>query len=154
MQRRLLAADSQNLGPTMLKTAFATAFALLAAAPAFAVEVDGVWLSPSRSAHVQISHCGDALCGKVISATKPRTNPDFLDVHNKDPSLRTRRVIGALLLEGFTGGPTEWTGGHVYNPGDGNTYSGKLNLIDDNHLKLTGCALWVLCKSQVWTRIE
>ena len=90
----------------------------------------------------------------VVSATQPKTNPDFLDVHNKNPSLRSRRVIGALLLEGFTGGPTEWSGGHVYNPGDGNTYSGKLTLIDDNHLKLTGCALWVLCKSQMWTRLE
>jgi len=138
----------------MLKTALVTAFALLTAAPAMAQDIEGIWLSPSRSAHVQISHCADGLCGKVISATKPKTNPQFLDVHNKDPALRTRTVIGATLLEGFSGGPTEWTGGRVYNPGDGNTYSGKLTLIDDNHLKLTGCALWVLCKSQVWTRIE
>ena len=138
----------------MLKTLLVTALALLAAAPAMAQDVDGVWLSPSRSAHVQISHCGDQLCGKVISASQPKTNPNFLDVHNKNPALRTRRVIGALLLEGFTGGPTEWSGGHVYNPGDGNTYSGKLTLVDENHLKLTGCAMWVLCKSQVWTRIE
>ncbi|HEY5411153.1 MAG TPA: DUF2147 domain-containing protein [Caulobacteraceae bacterium] len=128
--------------------------ALFVAGSAAAAEVDGVWLSPSRSAHVQISHCGSALCGKVISASQPHTNPDFLDVHNKDPALRSRRVIGVTLLEGFTGGPTEWAGGHVYNPGDGNTYSGKLTLIDDNHLKLTGCALWVLCKSQVWTRLD
>ena len=137
----------------MLKNALVTALALLAAGPAAAGNVDGVWLSPSRAAHVQITHCGDMLCGKVISASQPRTNPNFLDVHNKNPALRTRRVIGQMLLEGFTGGPTEWTGGHVYNPGDGNTYSGKLTLVDENHLKLTGCALWVLCKSQVWVRL-
>ena len=119
-----------------------------------AQDIDGVWLSPSRAAHVQITHCGETICGKVVSASQPKTNPNFLDVHNKDPSLRTRRVIGQTLLAGFMGGPTEWTGGHVYNPGDGNTYNGKLTLIDDNHLKLTGCALWVLCKSQMWTRIE
>lgn len=138
----------------MLKTALVTALALPLVGPAAAADIDGVWLSPSRQAHVQITHCGDALCGKVISATRPKTNPEFLDVHNKDPSLRSRRVIGMLLLEGFTGGPTEWTGGHVYNPGDGNTYRGTLDLVDENHLKLTGCALWFLCKSQVWTRVE
>ncbi len=138
----------------MLKISHLTALALLLAGPAAAADVEGVWLSPSRSAHVQITHCGEGLCGKVISATQPKTNPNFLDVHNKDPALRNRRVIGAMLLEGFSGGPTEWSGGHVYNPGDGNTYSGKLTLIDQNHLKLTGCAVWVLCKSQVWTRLD
>ncbi len=139
----------------MLKTALVTALALLLAGPAAAGGgIDGVWLSPSRSAHVQITHCGEALCGKVISATQPKTNPNFLDVHNRNPAMRNRRVIGALLLEGFTGGPTEWSGGHVYNPGDGNTYTGRLTLIDDNHLKLTGCALVMFCKSQVWTRLE
>ncbi len=138
----------------MLTRALLTTLALLVAGSAAAAEIDGVWLCPSRSAHVKISHCGEAVCAKVISATKPHTNPDFLDVHNKDPALRNRSVIGATLLDGFTGGPTEWTGGHVYNPGDGNTYSGKLVLIDDKHLKLTGCALWVLCKSQVWVRLD
>ena len=138
----------------MLKSALMTALAMLIAGPAAAADIDGVWLSPSRSAHVQITHCGELLCGKVISATQPKTNPNFLDVHNKNPALRTRRVIGQMLLEGFSGGPTEWTGGHLYNPGDGNTYNGKLTLVDENHLKLTGCALWVLCKSQVWTRLD
>ena len=151
----MTSADSQKSGPKMLKTALATVLTLLLAAPAMAApDIDGVWLSPSRDAHVKITHCGDTLCGKVISAIQPKTNPNFLDVHNKDPALRSRRVIGAMLLEGFTGGPSEWSGGHVYNPGDGNTYRGTLTLVDDNHLKLTGCALWVLCKTQVWTRLE
>ena len=151
----MTSADSQKSGPKMLKTALATVLTLLLAAPAMAApDIDGVWLSPSRDAHVKITHCGDTLCGKVISAIQPKSNPNFLDVHNKDPALRSRRVIGAMLLEGFSGGPSEWSGGHVYNPGDGNTYRGTLTLIDDNHLKLTGCALWVLCKTQVWTRLE
>ena len=151
----MTSADSQKSGPKMLKTALATVLTLLLAAPAMAApDIDGVWLSPSRDAHVKITHCGDTLCGKVISAIQPKTNPNFLDVHNKDPALRSRRVIGAMLLEGFSGGPSEWSGGHVYNPGDGNTYRGTLTLVDDNHLKLTGCALWVLCKTQVWTRLD
>ena len=138
----------------MLKTTLVTALAMLLAGPAAAGDIRGVWLSPSRSAHVQIDRCGETVCGKVISASKPKTNPDFLDVNNKSPSKRNRRLIGAILLEGFSGGPTQWSGGRVYNPGDGNTYRGSITLLDQDHLRLTGCAIWVLCKSQIWTRLE
>lgn len=138
----------------MLKTLLVTALALLAAAPAMAQDVDGVWLSPSRSAHVQITHCGDQLCGKVISASQPKTNPNFLDVHNKNPALRTRKMVGQLFIEGFTGGPVKWTGGRLYNPDDGNFYRGVITLVDDNHIQLKGCAIVFLCRSQVLTRLQ
>ncbi len=127
---------------------------LLMAGPAMAADIEGVWQSPSRGAHIQIVQCGDAYCGKLLSASKPKTNPEFLDVHNKNPALRRRHMIGVTVLEGFTGGPMKWTGGHVYNPGDGNIYRGSMTLMDDSHLELTGCAFWFLCKSQVWTRVE
>ena len=62
-------------------------------------------------------------------------------------------MVGALLIQGFKGGPTTWKGGQVYNPGDGKSYKGALTLVDPNHLKLQGCVLGVLCKSQVFKRI-
>ena len=138
----------------MLRITALAALGLVLAGPASAADIQGLWLSPSRGAHIQIEHCGEGICGKLVSASRPKTNPNFLDIHNKDPELRTHTVIGSTLLQGFIGGPTRWTGGHVYNPGDGNTYSGAITLIDDDHLKVEGCALWVLCKSQVWTRVE
>ncbi len=138
----------------MFRTTAAIAIVAAFALPAFASDITGVWLAPTRSAHVQIRHCGEAICGRVLWATTPKTNPDFLDVHNKNPELRDRRVIGTDLIEGFKGGPDKYTGGRIYNPGDGNTYHGEITLEDDNHLKLTGCALIIICKSQIWTRIE
>ena len=138
----------------MLKSAVIGALALAIAGPAAAADVTGVWLAPSRSAHIEIRNCGASLCGKLIYATQPVTNPTFLDVHNKNPELRGRPMIGQTLLEGFTGGPTHWTGGHIYNPGDGNTYHGMMTLVDGDHLSVKGCALIVLCKSQMWTRIR
>jgi uncharacterized protein (DUF2147 family) len=131
------------------------AAAALAAGPAAAADITGVWASPSRGAHVRIALCGDETwCGTVLSATPARSNPQLLDVHNKDPNLRGRPVIGARLMDGFKGGPKKWTGGRLYNPGDGNYYKGALTLIDADHLELQGCAFLVICKGQVWTRVE
>jgi len=139
----------------MIRVALLSALALGASAPAYASDITGVWLSQSRSAHVEIKPCGGArYCGKLLTASPAKSNPLLLDEHNKDPALRTRRMVGATLIEGFTGGPTKWTGGRLYNPGDGNYYHGVITLIDDNHLQLKGCAFWFLCKSQVWTRID
>ena len=114
----------------------------------------GVWLAQSRDAHVLITHCGEAVCGKVLSASPARKNPQLLDVNNHDPALRGRHMVGLFLMDGFNGGPHKWTGGKLYNPGDGNFYHGALTLLDDDHLEVKGCALVILCKSQVWKRLE
>lgn len=45
-------------------------------------------------------------------------NPDQADIHNPDPDKRTRRVKG-LVLEGYRGGPVQWSGGSVYDPQSG-----------------------------------
>ena len=79
----MTSADSQKSGPKMLKTALVTALTLLLAGPAVAAaDVDGLWLAPSREAHVKISHCGEALCGKVRAVTSAVFSifgPDFCE---------------------------------------------------------------------------
>ncbi len=138
----------------MLKLAALSTALIVLAGSAAAGDIKGVWLATSRSAHVRIFGCGGAICGRMISATPAKSNPKLLDVHNKTPALRRRRMVGAVLLSGFKGGPQKWTGGRLYNPGDGNWYQGSLTLLDKDHLKLQGCALAVLCKSQSWTRVK
>ena len=137
-----------------LQIACVSATLALCAGAASAADVTGVWLATARSAHVRVYRCGSAVCGRMVSATTPKSNPKLLDVHNKDPLLRGRRLVGAVLLQGFKGGPQKWTGGRLYNPGDGNSYKGALTLIDRDHLRLEGCALAILCKSQTWTRLK
>ncbi len=136
------------------KYAVASALLVILASSPAAAGVTGVWLAPARSAHIQMFQCGEAVCGRMISASRPRTNPRLLDIHNQNPALRGRSMVGALVIQGFKGGPTTWKGGRVYNPGDGKSYKGALTLLDPNHLKLQGCVLSVLCKSQVFKRIS
>ncbi len=132
----------------------ALAAALAGATAAQAAEPFGLWATPSHGGQVQISPCGAALCGRLITADNIRANPALTDINNRDPALRKRPVKGLPMLTGFIGGPARWTGGRVYNPEDGRTYSGSIELVSADRLKLRGCVIAPLCKTQVWTRVK
>ncbi len=59
-----------------------------------------------------------------------------------------------VILKGFSGGPTEWTGGEIYNAEDGKTYSATLTLNVNDTLNVRGCVFVPLCKTQTWTRVR
>ena len=132
----------------------AAALALSVSAPAFAQEVTGLWQTQTNGGQVEISHCGNSLCGKLVTSDHIKGNPGMKDAKNKDKSQRDRSLKGLQMLYDFTGGPSKWTGGKVYNPDDGGTYSGTITLTSANSLKLKGCIVAPLCKSETWTRIK
>jgi uncharacterized protein (DUF2147 family) len=132
----------------------AAAAALAAAAPAFAAApAAGLWATPERDGKVRVADCGGGICGYIADGADIRANPDVKDIKNSDEALRTRKLKGAPIFENMTGGPSEWKG-KVYNPVDGHTYSGSVTMVDANTLKLKGCAVAFLCKTQTWHRIS
>ena len=135
------------------RIAMAVALATVAA-PACANEITGLWATGSAGGKVEIYRCGGALCGRIVDASRLRANPDLRDVRNGDPALRTRRLRGLIVLQGFTGGPREWRGGPVYDPesGDG-ARRGFLKLLPDSTLELKGCVA-MFCRTKLWTRIR
>lgn len=114
----------------------------------------GLWQTPVHGGQVRIARCGQALCGTLVTSDNIRTNPDLRDFNNANRALRTRPVRNLPLLNGFTGGPTEWTGGSVYNPQDGRTYHGRIVVTGPNTLRLRGCVFVPLCRTQTWTRVR
>lgn len=136
-----------------LLAAVLTASAALAA-PALASDPTGLWQTPTNGGQVRISRCGQALCGVLVTSDHIRAEPGALDENNSDRSLRTRPLRNLPMLRGFTGGPTEWTGGSVYNPADGRTYRGTITMQGDNTLRLRGCVVAPLCRNQTWTRVQ
>lgn len=131
---------------------------LAASAPAAAADGSrllGVWATGSEGGRVEIYRCGEALCGKIVDATRLRANPDLRDVRNPDKSLRDRKLKGLVVLRGFTGGPAEWQGGPVYDPesGDG-AAKGYLTLRRDGKLEVKGCKAAIFCRTKVWTRLR
>ncbi|MBC7668091.1 DUF2147 domain-containing protein [Caulobacter sp. DWR2-3-1b2] len=132
----------------------AAAFAVAIAAPAFAQDAIGLWQTETNGGQVEISRCGNSLCGKLVTSNHIKADPTIKDVKNKDASLKARPLKNMQMLYDFTGGPTRWTGGKVYNADDGGTYSGTITLTSPNSLKLKGCIVAPLCKTQKWTRIK
>lgn len=128
----------------------------LGANPAFSASADqivGKWRTPSRHGVVELSRCGESLCGHIVDSDGIRANPDLRDVNNKDSKLRTRKIKGMQMVGGFTRKGNEWVEGQIYNPEDGGTYKATITPVDANTLKLKGCIVWPLCKTQTWTRI-
>lgn len=133
----------------------AAAAMLVWAAPAPAASpLEGLWRTATDEGQVQIEACGQALCGRIVTSRLIRADPAIKDSHNRDRRLRDRPLKDLLLLRGFVGGPSTWRDGTLYNPEDGGAYHGTIRLIDADTLRLTGCIVAPLCRSQTWTRIR
>ncbi len=127
---------------------------VLSAGAAEAAPAEGLWQTPDDHGVVQISPCGEDLCGAVVTSDRLKTDPLQTDQRNADPSLRHRHVKGLTIFQGLKGGPTEWSGGSLYNPDDGKTYRGSMKLVGPNTMKVTGCVFFPLCRSETWTRLS
>jgi len=130
------------------------------AAPAAAQSASpaGHWLTEGGWASVRIGACPgqpDRLCGWIMALKEPndsRGRPKR-DTANADPALRGRSFVDMPFITGFkAAGPRRWTGGKIYNPGDGKTYASNLVLNADGTLRVNGCVL-VICQAQTWTRL-
>ncbi len=131
----------------------ATMLAAAAMGPA-APGVAGRWMTETRHGVVEITPCGASICGRLIDSDNIRADPQRRDIHNQDPAQRQRPLKGLMMLQGFHGAASQWDGGSVYNPDDGGTYHGTLTIVDATTLKVRGCIVWPLCKSQVWKRVS
>ncbi len=114
-------------------------------APAFAGDMAdkavGVWLRPNMGWHVEFSMCGDKLCGEVISG-------EGVDKKSGES------VVGIKMLYDLEKIDDDKWKGKMYNPGDGGTYKGIVRVMDDNRIKMSGCMMGIMCRSEVWTRVE
>ncbi len=142
---------------TKKTSALLAALALLATAlgapVSAAPSVLGLWRTPTDHGEVRIEACGDKICARIVTSDRLKAFPDQRDAHNHDRALRSRPLANLLIAQGFSGGPTRFAGGTVYDPAGGGTYSGHIVLTGPDTLELTGCIVEPLCRSQTWTRI-
>ena len=140
----------------IMSAALVPAALLLLAAAARAEPPIGLW--ETGESHIEIYHCGDLLCGRIVALDEPlgADGQPKTDKENPDPALRTRPILGMDLVAGFSRkSDRQWVKGSIYDPRDGKTYKCKMTLQKDGTLKVRGyVGLSLFGKTVVWTRIE
>lgn len=110
-------------------------FVTVVVSPVRAAPLDqGVWLIDGRVA-VQIFHCDDLLCGRIVwlQASEEPGERVVRDKYNPDPRLRRRNLCGLTIFWNLQATPqNSWGDGWFYNPDDGTTYrvAAKLSASD------------------------
>lgn len=111
----------------MRRLLLAAAFVLVACGGQAAEAIEGNWKTASGET-AKISPCGDAFCVTLVTGK------------------HAGKQIGRLSGKGGT------YSGQITDPAADKTYSGS-GAVTGNSLKMKGCVMKVLCKSQTWTRL-
>jgi len=122
----------------------ASAIAVFSLAPAAfesasaASDPTGIWMNDTGRGAIEITHCGDTLCGNVVWVRNAA-----------DADGCGKQIIGNVAPVG--GG--RWDNGWIYSPEKGRKYSVELTPLDNGTLRVTGYAGFkFLSKTMIWTR--
>ena len=94
----------------------------------------GDWRTEGNTGTVRIEHCGQALCGYILSLT-PNAKGDTILINMKPKS------------------DAVWSG-NIYSRSSGNTYYATMTMKGSNTLRVEACALGrFFCSGNDWTRM-
>ena len=123
----------------MKKIIFSIILMLMPRGMAFAQDVVGKWNLEDGTAIVEVYKSGDAFNGKIVWLANP-TDADgapAVDSNNPDKPLRSRKLIGLNMLSGLKADGGEYSGGKIYDPGNGKTYNCSMK-VEGKGLKVRG----------------
>ena len=132
-------------------------FMLAPLAAVFAQDVVGKWDLEDGSAIVEVYQEGDVFNGKIVWLKNP-TEADgspAVDSNNPDAKLRSRQLIGLNMLSGLKQKGGEYSGGSIYDPGNGKTYNCSMKVEGDT-LKVRGSLdkRGLLGRTMDWFRVK
>lgn len=117
--------------------------------------IEGYWFDDSREGKIEIYKATNGkFYGKLVWLKVPVKNgKPKLDEKNKDEKLRSQPLIGLNLLQGFSKDDAIYSGGTIYDPKSGKTYSCKITPKDINTLSIRGyVGISLLGRTTIWTR--
>ena len=133
----------------LTKLALIAASTALFATPAAAQSnIDGTYIDSGGYTEITVAPCGNARCGEITRIVKRKPGEPNRDVHNDDPSLRDRPILGITILKNLRWDDDVWRG-EVYNPEDGNTYRTEVRRTANGALEVKGCVT-LFCRTRVW----
>ena len=131
------------------KLALIAASAALFASPAAAQSnIDGTYVDSGGYTEITVAACGNARCGEITRIVKRKPGEPNRDVHNDNPALRDRPILGITILQNLRWDDEVWRG-DVYNPEDGNTYRTEVRRAAGGALEVKGCVT-LFCRTRVW----
>lgn len=141
----------------MKKIFISMIFMLVPLCAALAQDVIGKWKLENGSAIVEVYQEGNVFNGKIVWLQNP-TEADggpAIDDLNPDPKLRSRQLIGLNMLSGLKKDGGEYTGGTIYDPGNGKTYNCSMK-VEGNVLKVRGSLdkRGLLGRTMDWFRVK
>ena len=130
---------------------------MLASISTYAQDVVGKWKLEDGTAIVEVYKQGDVFNGKIVWLQNP-TEPDGTpakDENNPDAKLRSRQLIGLNMLSGLKKDGGEYTGGSIYDPGNGKTYNCSMK-VEGDVLKVRGSLdkRGLLGRTMDWFRVK
>jgi uncharacterized protein (DUF2147 family) len=129
--------------------------------------IEGVWRTKLLS-EVTIAPCPQGFCGTLstivvpsegltpeeLAAAQAMPVESFTDMRNPDPTLRGRPMLGLQILTLAPGRKAGVYDGQIYNPQDGNSYSGYVEMLGPDAMRLNGCVLYnITCRGEDWVRV-
>jgi len=117
----------------------------------------GSWKNGEGTGIIQIYKNGEKYQGKITwlkEPNDPETGKPKLDKKHPDEKNHSRPVMGLVNMWGFTHtADKEWTGGKIYDPKNGKTYSCKIAMETNNTLKVRGyIGISLIGRNDTWTR--
>jgi len=117
----------------------------------------GQWYNANDDIVIALFEEGETVSGKVTWMKFPNDengNPKT-DLLNPDESLRNRESVGMIMMSSFAHiAGNVWDNGRLYDTKKGKTYTGIINLKDENTLNLRGYIglSFIVRYSSTWTR--
>ncbi len=152
---------NRHMFPEAIAALILVVFWTVSFAWAGADSITGIWNESNNEAQFEIYRCGSLFCGRIYSLVEPNDpGPDSnspgspkRDLHNPDPALRSRTLVGMPFMSGFEYlGQNTWKG-NIYNLEDGRTYNCRLSMDGPNRLDVRGyVGIPLLGKTVTWTR--
>ena len=130
---------------------------MLVSLSAYAQDVVGKWKLEDGTAIVEVYQQGDVFNGKIVWLQNP-TEADgspAKDKNNPDEKLRSRQLIGLNMLHGLKKNGGEYSGGSIYDPGNGKTYNCSMK-VEGDILKVRGSLdkRGLLGRTMDWFRVK
>lgn len=128
--------------------------------PIFAQAADritGVWYNGEKSSKIEISQAEDGtFIGKIVWLREPNDEKGNakLDSKNPDAKLAKRPLMNLQVLSGLEyDGKNKYSGGKIYDPKSGKTYSAKAQMVNNNTLSLRGfIGIALAGRTDTWVR--